>query len=288
VSDDGRAAIVVIALVGSPFSPAYARARARGQGDALGYCALNVALYGPGSSWWSLRERALTMHDRGSDGVVFGSSTVRWSHDALVVTVDERTTPFSRPIRGTITLRPQIRCDLVLDLDRAGAHRWWPVAPLGRIEVALSEPNLSFRGHGYHDANAGDVPLEATFDTWRWSRARSGPEALLTYAVRESDGTERGFSFGVGSKGEVRSLEAPWAAPLPRTHWGLERSACAERDGAARVVRTLEDGPFYARALVETRLGGRDVLAMHEVLAAARLRRGWVRFLTGFRMRRAA
>jgi carotenoid 1,2-hydratase len=51
-------------------------------------------------------------------------------------------------------------------------------------------------------------------------------------------------------------------------------------------VRTLEDGPFYARALIETQVEGRPVVAMHETLAAHRLRRGIVRILTEFRMRR--
>jgi carotenoid 1,2-hydratase len=183
-----------------------------------------------------------------------------------------------------VVLRPEVGCDAELTLDRAGAHRWWPAVPVGRIEVALEEPSLRFHGHGYHDANAGDVPLESTFDTWCWSRAQSGGDALLSYDVREADGAERAVAFRVGASGEMRALEQTWPAPLPRTRWGLERSACADRDHAARVVRSLEDGPFYARALVETRLEGREVTAMHEVLAAERLRRRWVRFLTGFRM----
>ena len=49
VSFDGAFAIVVIALVGNPFSPAYARARVRTcEVSPLTYSAMNVALYGPG------------------------------------------------------------------------------------------------------------------------------------------------------------------------------------------------------------------------------------------------
>jgi carotenoid 1,2-hydratase len=66
----------------------------------------------------------------------------------------------------------------------------------------------------------------------------------------------------------------------------LERQVRADEGQRPRLVRSLEDGPFYARALVETRLAGLPALAMHETLAAERLRRGWVRFLTAFRMRR--
>ena len=37
----------------------------------------------------------------------------------------------------------------------------------------------------------------------------------------------------------------------------------------ARSLRLLEDGPAYARTLVATRLGGHDVVAMHETLEPA-------------------
>ncbi len=286
MSDDGHSAIVVIALLGNPFSPAYARARARRPAGALGYCSLNVALYARGASAWTLDERRVAEADRTASSLTLGASTMRWDGDRLVVDVDERRTPIGGRIRGQIALYPEAHTGLELAIDERTEHRWWPVAPLARIEVDLPSPGVRFSGHGYHDANAGDVPLESTFETWSWSRARTTDGALLTYDLTGRSGARRALAFRVSPRAEVEDLERVWSAPLPRTLWGLERHARVDEGSGARVVRSLEDGPFYGRSLVETRLGKRPVVAMHEVLAAHRLRRAWVQALTGFRMRR--
>lgn len=290
MSDDGEVALVVIALVGNPFSPDYARARARGPAVASSYASMNVALYARGSSWFSLRERALTGRDRGAHGITIGGSTMRWERDALVVDIDERTTPFGRPVRGSLLLRPEGSAGArAVTLDRAGQHRWWPVAPRARVEVELDEPKLRFRGHGYHDANAGAIPLEASFDTWSWARARTSRGAVVTYDVREKDGFERSLATRIAANGDASSVVVPYTSPLPSTFWGIRRHARIDRrDTAPTLGRALEDGPFYARALVHTWLDGERVTAMHEVLSASRLARSWVRFLTGFRMGRTA
>lgn len=287
MSDDGRSAVVVIALLGNPFSPAYARARERGPADALAFASMNVALYGDAASAWALAERRVSEADRQRDALTIGASRIGWEGDALVVDIDERTTPFTRrrPLRGRVRVHPEALSGLELTIDDEGEHTWWPVAPLARVEVELSEPRVRFSGHGYHDANAGDVPLEASFETWSWSRARASRGALLTYDVTCRSGAERSLAFAVGSDGASTPLERSWRAPLGRSIWHLDRHARVDEGASARVARTLEDGPFYARALVETRLGGERVVAMHEQLAAHRLRERWVRFCTGYKMR---
>ena len=175
MSDDGAIAIVVIALLGNPFSPAYARARSRGPARALDHCALNVALYGRSGSSWALDERRIADADSAARDVTIGASTMRWIGDALVVDIYERTTPFARNIRGRVIVRPEVLTGVDLAIDSGGEHRWWPIAPLARIEVDLPEPGVRFVGHGYHDANAGSAPLESAFDRWSWSRATSSP-----------------------------------------------------------------------------------------------------------------
>jgi carotenoid 1,2-hydratase len=286
VSDDGRSAIVVIALLGNPFSPAYAHARERGPADALAYSAMNVAVYGRGrgTSAWSLRERRVFESERGATHLTIGSSSMRWEGDRLIVQLDERTTPFGRPVRGTITLDPETRPGVEMAIDEQGLHRWWPIAPLARIDVDLKVPGVRFRGHGYHDANAGDVSLETTFDSWSWSRARTSRGALMMYDVKSASGAESSLSFLVTPGGDLLDLELPRRTRVRTSAWGLERHVRSDERGPARIVRTLEEGPFYARALVESRFEGQSVLAMHETLAAHRLRRRWVRFLTGYRM----
>jgi carotenoid 1,2-hydratase len=52
------------------------------------------------------------------------------------------------------------------------------------------------------------------------------------------------------------------------------------------VVRTLVDAPFYARALLSTRIAGQAVTAVHESLNLDRFRSRWVQSLLPFRMPR--
>ncbi|HJK97565.1 MAG TPA: carotenoid 1,2-hydratase [Polyangiaceae bacterium LLY-WYZ-14_1] len=299
MSDDGSLAIVVIAMVGNPFSPEYFRARRRGGASALHHAAMNVALYGrrrgllsPGTpSAFALDEGPIPHAFRTAGGLRIGRSTMAWEGDRLVVDLDERTTELGvgrpRPVRGRIVITPEAMPGLDLPIDEHGQHRWWPVAPLARIDVALREPAVRFSGHGYHDANAGEVGLERSFDRWSWSRARlpRGAGAALTYDVRCRSGATRTHAFRVAGNGDVDGLGDTWTAPLERSAWGLDRVARVDRGASARLVRSLEDGPFYTRSLVETRLRGAPVLAMHESLAGDRLRQAWVRFCTAYRMR---
>jgi carotenoid 1,2-hydratase len=277
-------AIVIIALLGNPFSPGYARARTRGPASALGFCSMNVALYGRRASAWTLQESVVTEPERSSREVAIGRSGMVWEDDRLTVTIDERTSPMGRPVRGKVVLHAEAFTGLELTIDEREQHRWWPVAPIARIEVDLPLPGARFSGHGYHDANAGEVPLEATFETWNWSRARAGSSAVITYDVACSSGAERSLALRVCRNGQVDPLEHTRRSRLGRTAWRLERHARVDEGHDGRVVRSLEDGPFYARALVHTRLDGGDTVAMHETLAAHRLRSALVRFFTAFRM----
>jgi carotenoid 1,2-hydratase len=210
---------------------------------------------------------------------------MRWDGDRLIAEICERTSPLGRPVQGTVTLRPELLSGLALQIDGRGEHRWWPVAPLARVEVDLPEPGVRFVGHGYYDVNAGQVPLEAAFDTWSWSRARSGDTAYLTYDAAELQGTRRSLAFKVSARGEVQDIAPVWSTPIGRTWFGLTPEARLDLGQHCRVVRSLEDGPFYARSLVSMRFDGQPVVAMHESLAAQRLRRGWVRWMVKHRMR---
>lgn len=246
---------------------------------------MNVALYSRGASAWALDERRVRQVDRAGDHLSLGTSSMRWEAGRLHAQIDERTTPFRRTVRGQVLLYPEAQTSMELRIDEAGEHSWWPVSPLARIEVEFTEPRLRFSGHGYHDANAGSVALEDTFENWNWSRARTQEGALLTYDVECASGVRRSLAFRVSPNGDVHDMERLGSAVMPRTIWGLERHARVDCGHAGRILRTLEDGPFYARALVETQLGGQHVVGMHETLAAHRLRRRWVRTLVGYRMR---
>jgi carotenoid 1,2-hydratase len=279
---------VVIALLGNPFSPAYARARDRGVARPLDFCSLHVALHGRRRSVWSLTERPIEDASRRPRELAIGGSRAAIEGDALVLDIDERTTPLPGSVRGRVVVHPVVTATAPVVLDAAGEHRWWPVAPLARVEVALTSPGVRFSGHGYHDANAGSVPIDASFSGWTWSRARVEDRVVVSYDVAARDSQERSHRlvFGTRHGGKPVHLDRGRRAPLPPTAWRLPRSVAADDGRTASVARTLTDSPFYARSLVRTRLLGQESLAMHEVLSADRLRQAWVRYLLGFRMAR--
>jgi carotenoid 1,2-hydratase len=74
---------------------------------------------------------------------------------------------------------------------------------------------------------------------------------------------------------------------LDTTGWRVGRRTRADAGAAARVIATFEDGPFYARSLLETRLYGETAQAIHESLSLDRFRAPWVQCLLPFRMPRA-
>lgn len=250
-----------------------------------GFVAMNVALHGPrGASAWCLTERGAAEIDRTPRGLRVGASSWRLSAGELTVRLDERTAPFGRRVAGEITLGLTNGPIDEVTLDAAGRHRWWALAPAARAEVRLTAPAARFAGAAYVDAQTGDEPLEAAFRKWTWSRVRRDAEALVSFDVERRDGSSlslsRRFAAHSIADGPVADARA-----LPTTTWRLARSCRSE--GPARLVRSLEDGPCYARALVEVALDGDRALAVHEVLDLDRLRAGWVQFLMPFRTRRA-
>ncbi len=287
MSDDGKSAVVLIALLGNVFSPRWARARANGDTTrSLEFSAINVAVHGPSRTRWAMTERSSASILRAPDDLAIGATELHWDREGtLVAHVDERTAPWGQALRGTIRFTPTVRTGAQVDLDGRGRHLWFPHAPRGRIEVDFQEPALSFRGHGYFDANAGEEPLEEAFRSWHWSRVSTDDSIALAYDVTLRDGTETGRGVKVLPSGDTLPLLTGAPRPLGATTFGLARHVRAEPGAPVRLVRTLENGPFYARTLVETTLDGTRAVGMHETVSLDRFASSWVRFLLPFRMR---
>jgi carotenoid 1,2-hydratase len=286
LSDDGADGLTVIAFVGSVFSPYYARARRGGAAEPADYCAVNVALYGARASRWAMTERGRGALRRTAETLAVGPSMLSWDGTALTVHIDEVTAPLPSRLRGTVRLHPHAVVERAVSLDAAGAHRWRPIAPCARVEVAMESPALAWSGAGYHDANDGDAPLADAFSGWHWSRARTRAGTAVLYDVARRDGDTFGFGLEFAQDGRVATLALPAAVPLPRTRWGIARATRADPGCSALVRRTLEDTPFYARSLLTTRLYGEPLTAMHESLSLDRFRERWVQALLPFRMPR--
>lgn len=284
ISEDGRHGLTLIAFLGSVFSPYYAWARARGKGDPLAHCAINVALYGP-SSRWCMTERSQPVVTRTSDSLRIGPSGLNWHDNHLRIDISERAAPLPRRIRGRIKVYPAIHAGNQVQLDPNGHHRWTPVFPSAQVDVSLTTPGLDWRGQGYLDHNAGSEPLEHGFQRWSWLRAatRSGPVVL--YDTELKQGKSQTMALRFANSGEMEPLPSPKAVALPHSRWGIARPTRSD-NGRARLHATWEDTPFYARSLIGTQLLGERVTAVHESLSLQRFSAPWVRLLLPFRMPR--
>ncbi len=286
LSDDGRHGFTIIAFVGSVFSPYYAAARRRGGADPENHCAINVALYGQGPQRWALTERGQRALQRGANSFAVGPSSLAWNGTSLDIRIAEMSVPIPRRLSGQIRIHPPALTQHSYQLDPEGRHRWWPVAPDCRVEVAMREPGLRWAGRGYFDSNWGSEALEDGFSDWDWSRAPlPGGGCTVLYDKRLRNGSARSMALQFSSSGEVTELPLPAHSPLPGTAiWRIPRAT--RSDSPARVSRTLEDTPFYARSLVDMSILGSTVTAFHESLSLDRFSRRWVQALLPFRMPR--
>lgn len=295
LSDDGRCGLVLIAFIGSVFSPYYAWARGRSPGglaDPLRHVAVNVALYTPGGgpgARWAMTERGAGALQRSAHTLAIGPSALHWDGSALQVTLDERCAPLPRRLRGMLRLHPQAAGTAApLPLDAAGQHHWWPIAPGARLEVDLREPGWRWQGPAYLDSNRGTVPLERSFASWQWARAAlDGGRSAVAYDALQTDGAARRIALAFDGRGGHAPLAAMPMQPLPKTPvFRVPRAQRSDAGHAPSVITTLEDAPFYNRSLVAAHWAGQPVLAVHESLDLGRFSRAIVQAMLPFRMPR--
>lgn len=274
------------------FSPYYRRALqgTRGQADPEEHCAINVCLYGPGvlGKHWTMTERARRHVARGPRTFRVGPSALRWDGRSLCIDINERTCPLPRRVQGRVIVQPQALSRFSAALDSAGRHRWAPIAPCARIEVALDAPAQRWKGTAYVDSNEGDEPIDRGFARWDWLRtapAGDGSIAVI-YDLRQREGAPRLIARHFAPDGQCTPFDPGAAQRLPPSRlWRIGREVRAA--GPVQLRRTLEDTPFYARTLIGLPLpDGSLVDAVHETLDARRLRFALVQRMLPFRMPR--
>ena len=223
---------------------------------------------------------------------VVGRSQLAWDGQALVIEVDERGAPWPQRVFGRVRVHPQGLSRFVTPLDDAGRHRWGPIAPCARVEVDLPWPGLRWSGSAYLDSNEGDEPIEQAFAQWDWMRfTPPGGGCQVVYDVQTRSHNHRLTSVAFAPDGSVRDVPPGPLHTLPPTRWWRIARAARLPAEQVRVVRTLEDTPFYSRSLLELRPPGASpepVRAVHESLDVARLTSAWVQRLLPFRMPRTA
>jgi carotenoid 1,2-hydratase len=282
ISADGAQALTLIAFIGSVFSPYYAWANRKTPAPAENFCAMNVALYQRRGGYWAMTERNAAKLRRSADALRIGPSALHWDGVTLSAEVDERCAPLPRRLLGRITVRPRAIQPELFHLDAAQRHRWQPIVPMASVEVRFQAPQVSWSGEAYFDSNDGDVPLAEDFSAWHWARAGN----KILYNVEYPGGGTQDLALQIGQDGTAKRFMAPPAQPLPATFWRMQRLVPADAGQDARLLKTLEDAPFYSRSLIETRIAGERLTGVHESLSLRRFSAPWVRALLPFRMPR--
>ena len=132
----------------------------------------------------------------------------------------------------------------------------------------------------------GSEPLEAGFRRWNWSRARLGDRTVVLYDSERRDGSRGAITRSFAADGELAGFALPQPVDLGRTRWGIDRATRCDAGGRARVVRSLEDTPFYARSEIVAEIGGASVAAVHESLDLDRFARPLIQHMLTYRIRR--
>ena len=282
-SDCGQFGVTVIAFIGSVFSPYYFRSRSRGATPAEEHVSLNVILYGPSKSRWCMTERGAAALDQSSSCLSIGPSAVHLTDTGVTIEIDERATPFGKRVQGTVQLRFQRAGETCFELDDAGEHWWWPIAPLAQVDVEMARPALKWAGSAYMDSNFGARPIETGFSSWNWCRGQqAGKGCQIHYDAQLANGGGKHLSVSVDETGALRREAFPALQSLPKGPiWRVERpSRLPVSEGMS--IKTLEDTPFYTRSQI--RVNGQEF--MHESLDLRRFCRPWVQTLLPFRMPR--
>lgn len=258
--------------MGSVFSPYYAWANRKAAANANDYCALNVAIYSPGNKRWTMTERGGKWIYRDQNTFQIGPSQLHWDGSSLAIDIAERAIPFGQKVAGKIRIYPQQLFTSVATLDDAGKHRWGPIAPSARVEVEMMHPQIQWKGHAYFDSNEGDEAISNPFTEWDWSRAslRDGSTAVI-YDVRQKNGIEKLIALRFKPDGSIEPFQAPARQALKKTGWRIQRHMRSDLGSIVSTTQLLEDTPFYARSILQSRLLGESVVSMHETLNVPRL-----------------
>jgi carotenoid 1,2-hydratase len=288
LSDDGTYGLAIIGLLGNPFSPFYARKRQHAaQVDPFEFNAMNVVLYRRGRKRWCFTEYGAEQLDRSDVQLQLGPNDWQWDGERLKIVVDERSPILRAKIKGHVELSAAPRFDSVIELDNGGRHHWWPIAPHSRIRVELTNPRLRFEGKAYHDSNWGSESLVDGFVGWNWSRSELDGGTAIIYDTVPAVGDERRFARFLGSDGQTHDLELNQAVQLGRSRWGIRRQTRFQSGKQPRLLRSLENSPFYTRSLLRWFYASRSAEGVHESMDLDRFRRPWVKFLFYLRMRKA-
>lgn len=240
-----------------------------------------------------MTERGRPALRRDATSFTVGPSALTWEEGALTLSFDEISLPWPtkqllpKRITGRVVVTPSAVTDRVYDLDAGGHHHWWPIAPDARIDVSIGAEGAGWSGHGYIDCNWGDRGLEEDFHRWDWSRGTmENGDIVILYDTEQRSGAETPIAVTFDKAGHAVPFDPPAAAKVKRGFWGVDRTIAADEGFEPIIERTLEDGPFYNRSIIRTRLNGLEARMMHESFSGDRFASPFVKLMLPFRMPR--
>ena len=139
---------------------------------------------------------------------------------------------------------------------------------------------------GVQRCELGDEALAEAFRDWQWSRAKLEEGAAVLYDVCTRDGEQRPRGWFFGAEGAIETLDAGVHHTFEPSRWSMPRSLRSDAKDGSRLLRSLEDTPFYSRNLIASSLRNQPIIAMHESLCLERFERRSVQLMLPFRMRR--
>ncbi len=197
---------------------------------------------------------------------------MHWQGDALVVDINEISTPHGNRILGQVKIRPPALTSVELPLTQDGTHVWRPFAPTADISVDIDRPGWRWSGHGYFDANFGTRALEDDFSYWTWARLPLKDGTACLYDASRRDGSELATGIVFDTEGRARPMELPPRTRMRRSLWAVRRETRADAGYRPHQVKHMLDAPFYTRAAIKTRINGEETVGVHEALDLNRFR----------------
>ena len=268
------------------FSPYYLWANRNTFADPNNHCCINVALYSPGKKRWTMTERGKRFVHRDATNFKVGPSDLHWNGSSLEINIRERALPFGQKVIGKVIVHPEQLFNYSVPLDQGGKHRWGPLAPTSRIDVAFTAPYIKWSGHAYLDSNEGDEPINRPFLEWDWARALLNDQSTaVVYDVREKNGIEKILAVKFNPDGNVTNFEVGSRQALPKTLWKIQRHIRSDKTKVS-VMMDLEDTPFYSRSIIQSHWLGEDLTCMHETLNVPRFSSSIVQMMLPWRMPR--
>ena len=249
---------------------------------------INAILYTPGGKYWAMTERGAASIHRSAKDLAIGRSALSLAGDRLVIDIDEWTVPLPRRLRGRVTVDLGPMFGQTYALDDQNRHSWQPIAPCATATVTFENPATIWRGKAYVDMNTGSEPLETAFRSWNWSRAEFGKATRILYDTQPRTGDGRALALEYRCDGTSGTFKPSPLQALRRTGWGIARATRPLQDGAARVLRTLEDTPFYSRSMIVSGNDFNPSRSIHESVDLDRFASRWVQTLLPFKMPRRA